>query len=153
MREFFLFFIVFINSYQINGEFSDSFDDSDFINKPGWMGNIDKFEVHSLNQLHRKYDSLNGESYLSNECKVSEDAIWEFECTDLIGSISVYNSEGMLLNVLVNNEFLGASGSKLWNGTDENNFILIQGMYITLIDVISDYGFVNKYKKVVVLSN
>ncbi len=153
MREFFLFFIVFINSYQINGEFSDSFDDSDFINKPVWMGSIDKFEVESLNQLHRKYDSLNGESYLSNECKVSEDAIWEFECVDLIGSILVYNSEGILLNVLVNNEFLVASGTKLWNGTDENNFILTQGMYITLIDVISDDGFVNKYKKVVVLSN
>ena len=71
----------------------------------------------------------------------------------MIGSILVYNSEGILLNVLVNNEFLVASGTKLWNGTDENNFILIQGMYITLIDVISDDGFVNKYKKVVVLSN
>lgn len=153
MRKFFLFFIIFINSFQINGEFLDSFDNSDFINNPAWLVNIDKFEVDSLNQLHKKYDSLNGESYLSNECKVSEDAIWDFECTDFIGSISVYNSDGMLLNFLVNNEFLGASVTKLWHGTYENNFILTQGMDITLIDVISDDGFVNKYKKVDVLSN
>ena len=153
MREFFLFFIVFINSYQINAAFSDYFDDFDFINNLSWMGNMDKFEADSLNQLHNKYDSLNGESYLSTECKLSEDAIWEFESTDLIGSISVYNSDGMFLNFLVNNEFLGSSGPKLWNGTYENNFILTQGIYITLIDVIEDDGFVNKYKKVVVLSH
>ena len=153
MRKFFLFFIVFISSYQINGQFSDSFDDSDFINNPSWMGNINKFEVDSLKQLHNKYDSLNGESYLSTECKVVKNASWEFERSDLMASISVYNSDGILINVLINNELIGNSGTQFWNGTDERGMKLSSGIYIVLLDVLSDDGFVNQFKKVVVLHN
>ena len=38
-----------------------------------------------------------------------------------------------------------------WNGTDENNISLFQGMYIVVVDALYDNGFINQYKKVVVL--
>jgi len=78
---------------------------------------------------------------------------WNFDRSDLMGSISVFNSEGVLLKVIVNNELLGSSGTKIWNGTDDNFSLLPQGIYIVLIDVLSDDGYINQYKKVVVLQN
>ena len=78
---------------------------------------------------------------------------WEFERSDLMASISVYNSDGILINVLINNELIGNSGTQFWNGTDERGMKLSSGIYIVLIDVLSDDGFVNQYKKVVVLHN
>ena len=78
---------------------------------------------------------------------------WNFDRSDLMGSISIFNSEGILLKVIVNNELLGSSGTKIWNGTDDNYSLLPQGIYIVLIDVLSDNGYINQYKKVVVLQN
>jgi len=78
---------------------------------------------------------------------------WEFDRSDLMASISVYNSDGILVNVLINNELIGSSGHKFWNGTDERGTKLSSGIYIVLLDVLSDDGFVNQYKKVVVLQN
>lgn len=46
-----------------------------------------------------------------------------------------------------------SSGTKIWNGTDDNYSLLPQGIYIVLIDVLSDNGYINQYKKVVVLQN
>ncbi len=76
---------------------------------------------------------------------------WEFERSDLMASISIYNSDGILVNVLLNNKLIGISDSEFWNGTDEKKISLQQGMYIVVVDVLSDNGFVNQYKKVVVL--
>ena len=78
---------------------------------------------------------------------------WEFERSDLMASISVYNSGGILINVLINNELIGNSGTQFWNGTDERGMKLSSGIYIVLLDVLSDDGFVNQFKKVVVLHN
>ena len=78
---------------------------------------------------------------------------WEFERSDLMASISVYNSDGILINVLINNELIGNSGTQFWNGTDERGMKLSSGIYIVLLDILSDDGFVNQYKKVVVLHN
>ena len=78
---------------------------------------------------------------------------WKFDRSDLMASISVYNSDGILINVLLNNELIGSSGSQFWNGTDERESLLPSGIYIILMDVLSDDGFVNQYKKVVVLHN
>ena len=78
---------------------------------------------------------------------------WNFDRSDLMGSISIFNSEGVLRKVIVNNELLGSSGTKIWNGTDDNSSLLPQGLYIVLIDVLSDDGYINQYKKVVVLQN
>ena len=78
---------------------------------------------------------------------------WNFDRSDLMASISVYNSDGILINVLLNNELIGSSGSQFWNGTDERESLLPSGIYIILMDVLSDDGFVNQYKKIVVLHN
>ena len=55
--------------------------------------------------------------------------------------------------MIINNELLGTSGTKIWNGTDDNSSLLPQGIYIVLLDVLSDDGYINQYKKVVVLHN
>ena len=128
MRKTFLFFIVFSFPYLISAQFTDSFLDGNFTNNPTWFGDLDKFEdVLTIN--------------------------WNFDRSDLMGSISIFNSEGVLLKVIVNNELLGSSGTKIWNGTDDNSSLLPQGIYIVLIDVLSDDGYINQYKKVVVLQN
>lgn len=128
MSKTFLFFIVFSLPYLISAQFTDDFSDGDFTNNPTWVGDSDKFEdVLTIN--------------------------WNFDRSDLMGSISIFNSEGVLIKVIVNNELLGSSGTKIWNGTDDNSSLLPQGIYIVLIDVLSDDGYINQYKKVVVLQN
>ena len=153
MRKFFLFFIVFISSYQINGQFSDSFDDSDFINNPSWMGNIDKFEVDSLNQLHNKYDSLNGESYLSTECKVSEDAIWEFNVSLLFNPSSSNYSKVYLMSdeqelSECNNGYFVKVGGESASIDDVSLYSVISGFETKIIDGIDGVAALNPNLKI-----
>ena len=129
MRMTFLFFIIFSLPYLISAQFTDNFSDGDFTNNPTWFGDSNKFEVDSSGRLHTIYDSVSSEIYLSTI------------------------SKGILLKVIVNNELLGSSGTKIWNGTDDNSSLLPQGIYIVLIEVLSDDGYINQYKKVVVLQN
>ncbi|MBT6809246.1 MAG: hypothetical protein HOA52_07130, partial [Flavobacteriales bacterium] len=153
MRKFFLFFIVFISSYQINGQFSDSFDDSDFINNPSWMGNINKFEVDSLKQLHNKYDSLNGESYLSTECKVSEDAIWEFNVSLLFNPSSSNYSKVYLMSdeqelSECNNGYFVKVGGESASVDDVSLYSVISGFETKIIDGIDGVAALNPNLKI-----
>jgi hypothetical protein len=152
MKKSFLFFILISFPLLMKAQFSDDFSDGDFTNNPTWIGDVSRFDTN-LTLLHHSLDTINGESYLSTECKVVKNASWEFERSDLMASISVYNSDGILINVLINNELIGNSGTQFWNGTDERGMKLSSGIYIVLLDILSDDGFVNQYKKVVVLHN
>ena len=134
MRKTFLFFIVFSFPYLISAQFTDDFLDGNFTNNPTWIGDFDKFEVDSSGRLHTIYDSVSSEIYLSTISKVSENAVWEFSSEYLFEPSS-------------------SNFSKIWNGTDDNSSLLPQGIYIVLIDVLSDDGYINQYKKVVVLQN
>ena len=78
---------------------------------------------------------------------------WEFDKSNLFATISVFTSDGYRVKTLMNNEMIGINGYVNWNGTNENKSKLPTGIYIVLFEVISDDGYVNQYKKVVVLSN
>ena len=50
------------------------------------------------------------------------------------------------------NEMIGNSGSKSWEGTEENGLQLETGMYIIWMEVFSEDGTTERFKQVVVLS-
>jgi len=78
---------------------------------------------------------------------------WDFSKTNLMATISIFDSEGIRVNQLMNNKMIGNKGSEIWEGTSENGAQLKTGMYIVFMQVFSDDGEVESYKKVVVLHN
>ena len=78
---------------------------------------------------------------------------WDFSITNLMATISVFDSEGIRVNQLMNNKMIGNKGSEIWEGTSENGAQLKTGMYIVFMQVFSEDGEVESYKKVVVLHN
>ncbi|MGY8987702.1 MAG: hypothetical protein ACKVG7_04005 [Flavobacteriales bacterium] len=230
MKKFFLFFILISFPLLMKAQFSDDFSDGDFTNNPTWIGDVSRFDTN-LTLLHHSLDTINGESYLSTECKVVKNASWEFDVellfdpsisnyskvylmsdkSDLTSNLygyfvkiggesgsvdnvslfsqianvetkiidgviglaasnpdlkikvtldgignwelfvdtsNSYFSQGIAFNNIVVN-----SGTQFWNGTDERGMKLSSGIYIVLLDFLSVDGFVNQYKKVVVLHN
>ena len=53
----------------------------------------------------------------------------------------------------MNNKMVGNKASENWEGTSENCAQLKTGMYIVFMQVFSEEGEVESYKKVVVLHN
>ena len=53
----------------------------------------------------------------------------------------------------MNNKMIGNKGSEICEGTSENGTQLKAGMYLVFIQVFSEDGEVESYKKVVVLHN
>jgi len=78
---------------------------------------------------------------------------WDFSKTNLMATISIFDSEGIRVNQLMNNKMIGNKGSEIWEGTSENGAQLKTGMYIVFMQVFSEDGEVESYKKVVVLHN
>jgi len=68
------------------------------------------------------------------------------------GSVGVFDNNGRLVKNLMNNEMIGNSGSKSWEGTEENGLQLETGMYIIWMEVFSEDGTAERFKQVVVLS-
>jgi len=64
----------------------------------------------------------------------------------------VFDNNGRLVKNLMNNEMIGNSGSKSWEGTEENGLELETGMYIIWMEVFSEDGRTERFKQVVVLS-
>jgi len=80
MKKCFFIFILFSQSLVIVAQFTDDFSDGDFTNNPTWNGDVSRFDTN-ITLLHHLLDTVNGESYLSTECKVAFSAIWEFDIT------------------------------------------------------------------------
>jgi hypothetical protein len=78
---------------------------------------------------------------------------WNFSKTNLMATISIFDSGGIRVNQLMNNKMIGNKGSEIWEGTSENGAQLKTGMYIVFMQVFSEEGEVESYKKVVVLHN
>ena len=79
MNRFLLFFLFLSSPYLINAQFYDDFTDGDFTTNPTWIGDVSDFEVDSTKRLHTLYDTLDNEISLSTECKVSQNAGWQFK--------------------------------------------------------------------------
>ena len=77
---------------------------------------------------------------------------WSFSQNNLMATIKVFDNNGRLVKNLMNNEMIGNSGSKSWEGTEENGLQLETGMYIIWMEVFSEESTTERFKKVVVLS-
>ena len=77
--------------------------------------------------------------------------IYNFSEAGYAASLTIYDSRGRLVKMLVNNEVLGSEGAFSWDGrTDENRKANI-GMYIAYFEAFNMSGVVKKYKKTIVL--
>jgi flagellar hook assembly protein FlgD len=70
----------------------------------------------------------------------------------LTSTIKAFNDEGRLVKNILNNKMIGNNGSANWDGTDVDGLLLKTGMYIIWVEVFSENGNVERFKKVVVLS-
>jgi gliding motility-associated-like protein len=77
---------------------------------------------------------------------------WNFNKTNLMATIRIFDSNGRAVKTLVNNEMIGNSGSKNWDGTSEEGLQLATGIYIVWMEVFSQNAVVERYKKVAVLN-
>ena len=69
-----------------------------------------------------------------------------------MATIRIFDSNGRAVKTLVNNEMIGNSGSKNWDGTSEEGLQLATGIYIVWMEVFSQNAVVERYKKVAVLN-
>ena len=69
-----------------------------------------------------------------------------------MATIKVFDSEGRPVKNILNNEMIGNSGNSIWDGTSEDGFRLNTGMYIIWMEVFSENGNAERFKKVAVLS-
>ncbi len=67
-------------------------------------------------------------------------------------NIFIFNSEGVNINHLVNNELLGTEGAIFWKGLDENSNKMPRGIYIVFIELFDLNGNVKRFKETVVLA-
>lgn len=58
----------------------------------------------------------------------------------------IFSSTGSLVRFLVNNELIGNDGVFSWDGTDDNNRLVLAGRYIVFMETISMSGQVNRYR-------
>ena len=77
---------------------------------------------------------------------------WNFSKTNLMATIRIFDSNGRAVKTLVNNEMIGNSGSKNWDGTSEEGLQLATGIYVVWMEVFSQNAVVERYKKVAVLN-
>ena len=67
-------------------------------------------------------------------------------------TVDVFNAKGQLVRKLVNNEYLGTSGSVNWDGIQDDNTKAPVGIYVFYIQVFDLDGNVKHYKKTGVLA-
>jgi len=77
---------------------------------------------------------------------------WDFSKINLMATIKIFDSKGKEVKNIVNNEMIGNKGSKNWDGTSEDDLQLATGIYIVWMEVFSENGEAERFKKVVVLS-
>ena len=64
----------------------------------------------------------------------------------------IYDSSGLLVRKLINNNILGTSETFTWNGKDENGQKQKLGVYVVMVEIFNTQGFVKQFKDGVVLT-
>ena len=67
-------------------------------------------------------------------------------------NIRIFNSDGILVRNLLNNNLVNCEGVIYWDGCDDNNRCVSPGIYIVQAEVFDLNGNVNRSRKVVVVS-
>lgn len=78
---------------------------------------------------------------------------YKFEQPGYMMTIDIYNSSGYPVRKLVNNQYLGISGSVNWDGIQDDNTKAAVGIYVIFIQVFDLDGNVKQYKKTAVLAS
>lgn len=78
---------------------------------------------------------------------------YELDQSGWIGSFRVYSTSGQLIQVLAQNELLGASGLFTWTGTDSQGKIVRPGYYILLVELYDLSGQVRTIRKTVIIAS
>jgi len=77
---------------------------------------------------------------------------YELDQPSWVGSFRVYSTTGQLVQVLAQNELLGASGLYTWTGTDGEGKIVRPGYYIVLVELYNLSGQLMTIRKTVVIA-
>ena len=78
---------------------------------------------------------------------------YKFEQAGFMMTIDIYNSSGYPVRKLINNEYLGISGSVNWDGIQDDNTKAAVGIYVIFIEIFDLDGNVKQYKKTAVLAS
>ena len=76
---------------------------------------------------------------------------YNFDKAGFIVTARVYDAKGRLVKEVANNEVVGASGSLIWDGLNEDNSKAAIGPYILLFEAFTEGGSTEKFKKTFVL--
>ncbi len=76
---------------------------------------------------------------------------YQFDQPGYMMNVQIYNASGQAIRKLVNNHYLGTSGSVNWDGLMDNNSKAAIGIYIIYIEVFDTNGNVKKFKKTAVV--
>lgn len=76
---------------------------------------------------------------------------YKFDSPGYTCSITIYDSQGRLINYLVRNELLGTEGTFSWDGRTSDNRKADIGIYVVYIEAFDMAGKVKKFKRPVVV--
>lgn len=76
---------------------------------------------------------------------------YNFDQAGFIVTARIYDAKGRLVKEIANNEVVGASGSFIWDGLNENNAKAAIGPYILLFEAFTESGSTEKFKETFVL--
>ena len=77
---------------------------------------------------------------------------YNFDTPGYVMTVTIFDASGNQIKKLINNEYLGTTGSVSWNGIQDDNSKAPIGIYVFYITVFDVNGNVKKYKKVGVLA-
>jgi hypothetical protein len=77
---------------------------------------------------------------------------YKFDQAGFMMNVDIFNSNGIPIRKLVNNQYLGTEGSVNWDGINDDNTKAAVGIYVVYITVFDLDGNVKKYKKTTVLA-
>lgn len=115
---------------------------------PGYQ-NSQVYEEQDNNRffLDNGWFSPDGDGLL-DDCRIH----YELKQSGYLSSIRIFNRQGMLQRILVNNVICALQGTFTWNGMDAQGRLLPNGLYILVIDTWHISGKTKRYRLAVTLA-